>query len=608
MRLVSFRTKNFKSIIDTGFCSIDSEDNILVLAGQNEAGKSAVIESLNFFRNGPSKTFEALHRRQEMSPEVSCVFVFDDAEIQEIFSDFGSTNLISFLKKNNEITFVRGSSEEDNFGTIKLSDEVKEKLREAFPALDDMVPPDDNAISDKTKAEVPTSDEVTEPPTADETTEEEGPEEELAEAIDSIEEVLVKSLNKFIFYDSFTDLLPGEVFIVDIPKHPAVLDFQKVFNIDFAETIKKGPRAIKFEENRIEKEASMNLNTYWKQKLEDGDEYNFSVKITAGADATTSKVEFYIERGDNDPLHFLQKSKGFQWFSAFNLRLRALGVDKAQIKKLVILIDEPGQGLHEKAQEDVKNVLEELAENGAQIIYTTHYPMLIDTESSKFARIRLVSNTTKTGTLVQTPAQYASGSGSMDALSPIVTSMGMHSVGSLVDKNRLSVVVEGITDHYYMTAFKKLLNKDNDLYFLPACGVTNVPNLISVLIGWRCPYVAVFDDDKSSGRRIFKTLQKEFFENSEEMAHEYIHRLKGCNGIEDIFTKTDFMKLVLTDGAVDKSADNSAVADGKKEILARIFMQKVNKGDITKEDLSKGTIDNIVKVFDWIEKTFSERS
>ena len=82
----------------------------------------------------------------------------------------------------------------------------------------------------------------------------------------------------------------------------------------------------------------------------------------------TSRVEFYIERDDQDPLYLEQKSKGFRWFSSFNLRLRALGVEDHIIKNLVILIDEPGQGLHEKAQLDVKKVIEESGVKDTRII------------------------------------------------------------------------------------------------------------------------------------------------------------------------------------------------------------------------------------------------
>ena len=52
MRLYSFRIQNFKSIRDTGEIKVSSEDNVTILAGQNEAGKSSVLEALDFFETG----------------------------------------------------------------------------------------------------------------------------------------------------------------------------------------------------------------------------------------------------------------------------------------------------------------------------------------------------------------------------------------------------------------------------------------------------------------------------------------------------------------------------------------------------------------------------
>ena len=291
-----------------------------------------------------------------------------------------------------------------------------------------------------------------------------------------------------------------------------------MFSVDFSEIVKLEERAISREEMRLNKEASDDLNKYWKQRLEEGGEYNFNVKIVPQTEEAKSKIEFKIDRKDGDPLFIEQKSKGFRWFSAFNLRLRAMATEHIKIKNMVILVDEPGQGLHEKAQRDVKLVLEELAKKkGAQVIYTTHHPNLIGIEGKEFARIRVISNAKEIGTKVETAAQYASRAdrGAKDTLSPVITAMGIHSMHAVLDTKRLNVVVEGISDHYYLTAFKKLLNKDERLYFLPSCGVNNVPNLVSVLIGWGLKYKAVFDDDAKSGRTAYKLLRDEFYEKND---------------------------------------------------------------------------------------------
>src|SRR3989344_853088 len=515
MRFISFRIKNFKSIIDTGECHLSSSDNILVLAGQNEAGKSAVIEALDFFYNGPSKNFERLHRRREEHPEVICKFQLDDNEIEELLKEFQVNELARHIRKNPIVSFVRGDVKEDSFDEIIFSQEMIAELSKFFP---------EKAENDTEPTDSPSDPEAKSPDSGN----------VQSKTLDDLDQYFTKHLRESVSFESFDSLLPGVVTISDMSNFSAVLDFQKVFNVNFSEVIKKDIRAVGREELRINNEASDNLNTYWTQRLDEGGKYNFRIKIIPRQPPETSEIEFKIDRSDGDPLFMEQKSKGFRWFSAFNLRLRALGVDKQTIKNLVILIDEPGQGLHEKAQRDVKEVVEELAAGGAQIIYSTHYPNLIGTEGQEFARIRLVSNTVDVGTKVETVAQFASrAEGATDALSPLITAMGIHSVQSLLSTNRLNVVVEGISDHYYFSVFKKLLKKDDRIYFLPACGVSNIPNLVSVLIGWGCNYKAIFDDDPGSGRKAYNLLKNEFYEKDDNVAHEHVLKIKDCNGIED---------------------------------------------------------------------------
>lgn len=585
MRLKSFRIRNFKSIIDTGECYLSEKDNILVLAGQNEAGKSAVIEALDFFRNGPQEHFERLFRRQDTNPEVICTLKLESEDIENIFTETENEKLRKYLSKNNILSFKRGDVGEYSFDKIRLVESDWEKLKEFLTLSEE-------ATGEETE------------PKAENTTENPDGTSSSVKTIDELVVFLISEMRKFVFYDAFSDLLPGEISVGDIPEHQAVLDFQTVFSVNFAGIVNAEQRAIFREEDRLKREASDDLNTYWSQKLEEGGRYNFNVKIIPHE--TTPRIQFAIDRDDGDPLYMEQKSKGFRWFSAFNLRLRALGVSEATIANLIILIDEPGQNLHEKAQRDVKKVLEELAEKGAQIIYTTHYPNLIGTEGKEFARIRVVSNTKNIGTRVETVAQFAARAdqGAKDSLSPLITAMGIHSIGSLLDTKRLNVVVEGISDHYYFTAFKKSLNKDDRLYFLPACGVNNVPNLVSVLIGWGCNYKAVFDHDPKSGRMAYNLLKKEFYENDDNLSHQHILKIKDCDGIEDIFGPKDFYKFVLNKpfpkgGPKEK---NSKLAEGKKELLARLFLERIESNEV---NLSQISISKIDEVFKWLYEKFN---
>ena len=71
MRLTGFRILNFRSILDTGWNNL-SPDNITALIGQNESGKTSVLEALHSFFLG---TISEDVLRSDMSlPEVSCSY------------------------------------------------------------------------------------------------------------------------------------------------------------------------------------------------------------------------------------------------------------------------------------------------------------------------------------------------------------------------------------------------------------------------------------------------------------------------------------------------------------------------------------------------------
>ena len=60
MKIKSFRIKNSRSIKDSGVCYL-SDDNITVIAGKNEAGKTAALEALEDFNINKSIRKEAVH-------------------------------------------------------------------------------------------------------------------------------------------------------------------------------------------------------------------------------------------------------------------------------------------------------------------------------------------------------------------------------------------------------------------------------------------------------------------------------------------------------------------------------------------------------------------
>ncbi|MGN6802894.1 MAG: ATP-dependent nuclease [Ginsengibacter sp.] len=585
MRLNSFRVLNFKSIIDSGECKLSNIDNVLILAGQNESGKSSVLEALDFFGNGESEKFIKFQRRQGTDrTEVKCTFLINDSDKTQLIESFqGLPQICDAIQATEVVTVSRIYKENSDYGFS-----VHDNFFSIFPEENLQNPnPDEKETS------------------------------ELLEYKAKLTELLLKLIPTFSLYNSFNDLLPSEITLQELPNSKAIKDFEKVFGVDL-----KGPLAINdFRErtiakNKIEKIANDDFNESWSQSLKSL-KGNYKYQFSVNFESAEQKIIFMISGEDNLPLYLEQKSLGFRWFSAFHLRLKALRKESKENsnKGIVILIDEPGQNLHDIAQRDAKKIINETAVDNTQIIYSTHNPNLIgdiNTNEIEFTRIRIVSNDAEKGTSVQTISQYMSQTkkGSLDALSPIRTAMGLNSSGSLFNAKAHNTIVEGISDHYYLTALREYFKYNSTISFIPVCGVDNVKSLVGILIGWGMNYKAVFDDDANQGRKVYNEMKKHFFEQNDDLAHEHILKLKGMNGIEDIFSKNDFRKYIYKNAIQKKeeSLSNSAIAKfTSKELLGRNFLELI-RSDSSNISFEKETKDNVDNIFSWLNQKFGINS
>ena len=587
MRLQSFDISSVKSINDSGKCYLSDTDNITVLAGQNEAGKSAVLEALDFFRNGASERFTKLSVRFDKKPVVTCVFLMEDGDANH---DDPITKAV--LTKLDKVTLFRGADDGTKADKIYLAPDTLAIVTQEVKSLLDKTSKADNPETPAVEPVASTPPAAPAPETAPATETEQ-------EIVDKITTLLVDFIPEFIFYDSFSDILPGEILITDIPTSRPVLDFQKIFGIDFTKVTEFTPQQLSAFKNEVSNKASLDLNDYWTQTqtTKEDDKYQFDVNINLAA--AESKVEFLVHRNDGNHLFLEQKSKGFQWFNAFNLRLKALGVTKKEnLGAYLILIDEPGQGLHEAAQKDVKKVLEEIAKEGAQIVYSTHNPSLIGVNDKEILRIRLVYQTRENGSKIKNLAQFSTEEGSKEALSPIITAMGASHIGQFLDGDKKIVVVEGITDHYYLAAMKAYLKVEDDFLFVPACGANNVKTLVAILLGWRQNFKAVLDDG-NTGKNVLRAIKKYLYVDSEDELNKRVKVLTDFDGIEDLFSKSDFDKYVLKETITGTKKNSEVAKEKKKEVLARFFLESIDGSeDIELDDTTKN---NFKEVFDWIK-------
>ena len=100
MQLIGFRIQNFRSIVDTGWQQL-AHDNITSLIGQNESGKTSILEGLKAFHDG--QLIEDMLRSDLSLPKVECQFRFSLAELE---------NQMSIKRLDPKVRQVLGSLED----------------------------------------------------------------------------------------------------------------------------------------------------------------------------------------------------------------------------------------------------------------------------------------------------------------------------------------------------------------------------------------------------------------------------------------------------------------------------------------------------------------
>jgi hypothetical protein len=123
MKLAAFRIKNFRSIVDTGWQTV-SPDNITCLIGQNESGKTSVLEALCVFHTG-HMTEDVL--RSDLSlPEVSCRFTVPKGSLLDLTENGGPE--IRELLAETEILELTRFWLADFTSSVKISGPVSDYL------------------------------------------------------------------------------------------------------------------------------------------------------------------------------------------------------------------------------------------------------------------------------------------------------------------------------------------------------------------------------------------------------------------------------------------------------------------------------------------------
>ena len=285
------------------------------------------------------------------------------------------------------------------------------------------------------------------------------------------------------------------------------------------------------------------------------------------------------------------RSKGYQWFFSFDLML--MHEAKETFKGCVILLDEPGLHLHPKAQGDLLKLLEKYSD-GNTLLYTTHLPFMIDLNHPD--RIRVLKESSDKGIEVKTNLTETSPESKL----PLQAALGIDlSQKYLIEKRNL--VVEGTGDYWVLTELSSLFRRSEmegipeDVLIAASGGASQAVPLAGLMIAQNLEVVVLYDSD-DAGRRAHDKLVKEWLTRYKEAHSEVIMlgdavEVEHDFELEDLFPE-DFMKEVVKE-TYSKELVNVDVADmtlqGKdqlwdrlKRYLKRIGIEKPNKDSVAK--------------------------
>ena len=250
----------------------------------------------------------------------------------------------------------------------------------------------------------------------------------------------------------------------------------------------------------------------------------------------------------NLTLNFDERSTGFAWFFSFLVWF-------SQVKRtfgdnLFILLDDPGIGLHAKAQEDLLRYISQELEPHYQVIYTTHSPFMVDTNN--LGRTRTVEDIISTGDdgrekFLGTKVGEKVFSTDTDTLIPLRAALGYELMRSMVAGHK-TLLVESVTDVFYINWFSTRLNKksraglDSSWKIVPCGGGEKIGAFLG-LFGANQGDVVVLMDVAGGQKRLEKLRESELLQGCGILTMDkYINNEEGS--IEDLIGWPTYFGLV----------------------------------------------------------------
>jgi hypothetical protein len=639
MKLTGVTVHKYKSYDQQQSFPID--DDITIIVGKNESGKTAILEAIaktNYFSDDSDFKFDPTHdyprkekkkydKSGEIGKTISCTYLLEQEEICEIEKYLGCGVISKWeftitTKYDNSITVTHPEVDTNKFlefigNKYNLSSENLNILKtltskeEILDAIDGHKSEEDNSEKEK-----------------------------LSKALIHIKDNYFTDLNwdnwlaaylwqkhlepimpKFMYFDEYYEL-PSEINLETISKSTtqdaktakALLELADVDLDDL-----KSPDSyedFKAELEATSSEITQHIFKYWKNNT--GLRFQFDIENKINRNYSNTSEKYLKIRIWSDKHHISlplsNRSKGFNWFFSFIVWFSRIQEDKSN--QYILLLDEPGLNLHAAAQADLLNFLDDLSKE-YQIIYTTHSPFMVPHNSLE--RVRTVYES-KDGTTIKDAIEEKDS----DTLFPLQAALGYDIAQNLfINKNNL--LVEGVSDLIYLTMMSSILEESglqgirDDITIVPVGGLDKVTSFISLLKGQNLNIVCALDtftDQKGKARLNSLIEQKIIKDKSILFFNEFSRNVGNIADLEDLFSIEEYLKFF--NSAFDEYDDiTSSVIDANKPVIQQINKiigksrynhyrpsMTASKLGLSKGDFSQETIERFENLFKKINSLF----
>lgn len=250
---------------------------------------------------------------------------------------------------------------------------------------------------------------------------------------------------------------------------------------------------------------------FWKQNQELDVEFDVKADAKDSAPYNTG-MNLYIRvksRRHGVTVPFSQRSKGFIWFFSFLVWFDSIQSRAGTTKSLILLLDEPGLNLHALAQADFLAYIRELSTEH-QIIYTTHSPFMVD--SSRLDEVRVVEDRVKDGTVV---SKELAGS-SDESIFPLQAALG-YSIAQNLFIAKKNVLVEGPADLILLNHVSTLLEANakqglGDAILVPVGGLDKLATFVALLGSNKLKLVVLHDRAATPPQKLEDLVRQKLIE------------------------------------------------------------------------------------------------